>query len=163
MFIKAYRKRFKVVKMCKVLKVSTSVFYAWIRKKESKRDQENQALLKDIIAIHQKSNRVYGSTKVLKALKKTKKYKSIRINRKRVERLMKENNLHSKSMKKYKATTNSRHNLPVAENLLNRNFQAERPNEKLVSDISYVRTDERWLYVAAINDLFGDYNIGLDV
>lgn len=161
MFIQAYRKRFKVVKMCKVLKVSTSGFYAWIRKKESKRYQENQALLKEIIAIHQKSNRVYGSIKVLKALKRTETYKNVALNQKRVERLMKENNLHSKTVKKYKATTDSHHNLPVAENLLNRNFQAERPNEKLVSDITYVRTDEGWLYVAAINDLFGDYNVGL--
>ena len=149
--------------MCKVLKVSTSGFYAWIRKKESKRERENQVLLKAIIAIHQKSNRVYGSPKILKALKRTETYKNVALNHKKVERLMKENDLRSKTVKKYKATTNSHHNLPVAENLLNRNFQAERPNEKLVSDITYVRTDEGWLYVAAINDLFGDYNIGLAI
>ena len=149
--------------MCKVLKVSTSGFYAWIRKKESKRERENQVLLKAIIAIHQKSNRVYGSPKILKALKRTETYKNVALNHKRVERLMKENDLRSKTVKKYKATTNSHHNLPVAENLLNRNFQAERPNEKLVSDIAYVSTDEGWLYVAAINDLFGDYNIGLAI
>ena len=67
------------------------------------------------------------------------------------------------SQQKYKATTNSNHKLPVAENLLDRDFLAERPNQKLVSDITYVGTDEGWLYVAAINDLFGERNIGLSM
>jgi putative transposase len=68
---------------------------------------------------------------------------------------MKENGLKSKVVKKYKATTNSNHNLPVAENLLNRNFYAEKPNQKWVSDITYVPTDEGWLYLAGILDLCG--------
>ncbi len=77
------------------------------------------------------------------------------MNRKLVAKIMKENGLKSKVVKKYKATTNSNHNLPVAENILNRDFTAEKPNQKWVSDITYVPTDEGWLYVAGILDLFG--------
>ena len=76
---------------------------------------------------------------------------------------MSENQLYSKVKKKYKATTNSKHHLPVAENLLNRNFEAEKPNQKLVSDITYVATEEGFLYVAAINDLCGGLNVGLSM
>ena len=68
---------------------------------------------------------------------------------------MKENGLKSKVVKKYKATTKSNHNLPVAENILNRDFYAEKPNKKWVSDITYVPTDEGWLYLAGILDLCG--------
>jgi len=68
---------------------------------------------------------------------------------------MRENGWKSKVVKKYKATTNSNHNLPVAENILNREFTAEYPNQKWVSDITYVPTDEGWLYVAGIVDLYG--------
>ncbi len=75
------------------------------------------------------------------------------VNHKRVERLMNENGIKSKVVKKYKATTNSKHKLPVAENILNRDFLAEKPNTKLVSDITYLWTDEGWLYIAGILDL----------
>lgn len=73
---------------------------------------------------------------------------------------MKENGLQSRVVKKYKATTNSNHNLPVAENVLNREFSAEKPNHKWVSDITYVATDEGWLYVAGILDLYGKEIVG---
>jgi putative transposase len=73
---------------------------------------------------------------------------------------MREHGWKSKVMKKYKATTNSKHNLPVAENKLNRGFTAQHPNQKWVSDITYVPTDEGWLYVAAIVDLYGREPVG---
>ena len=73
---------------------------------------------------------------------------------------MKEQGLRSKVCRKYKATTNSKHNLPVAENLLNREFTANRPNQKWVSDITYIPTDEGWLYLAGILDLHGRALIG---
>lgn len=81
--------------------------------------------------------------------------KKLGVNRKTVARIMRENGWKSKVVKKYKATTNSRHNLPVAENILNREFEASKPNEKWVSDITYIPTDEGWLYVAGIIDLCG--------
>jgi transposase InsO family protein len=73
---------------------------------------------------------------------------------------MREHGWKSKVIKKYKATTNSNHNLPVAENVLNREFTAQRPNQKWVSDITYVPTDEGWLYVAGIVDLYGREPVG---
>lgn len=76
---------------------------------------------------------------------------------------MRQEGIKSKLVKKFKATTNSNHKLPVAENVLNRNFKATRPNEKLVSDITYVWTGEGWLYVAAIMDLYGQKIIGLSM
>lgn len=76
---------------------------------------------------------------------------------------MRENGIQSKSHKKYKATTNSRHSLPVAENILNRDFAADRPGQKMVSDITYIPTDEGWLYLAGVMDLCGDKIVGISM
>ena len=122
----------------------------------SKRDQETAKLIVEIRAIHSKSRYSSGSRKITRALKRTR-----LINHKRVERICKQEGIRSKLTKKYKATTNSNHTLPVAENLLNREFCAAKPNQKLVSDITYVWTTEGWLYVAAIMDLYGQKIIGL--
>lgn len=75
------------------------------------------------------------------------------VNHKRVERLMQENGIRSNVTKKFKATTNSNHKLPVTENILNRDFTADKPNQKMVSDITYLWTDEGWLYIAGVIDL----------
>jgi putative transposase len=146
--------------MAIALEVSTCGYYAWLKRGPSKRDAENDELLIEIKEIHYGSNRVYGVTKVHKELNKKPEHKDAPINKKRVERLMRENNLRSKSHKKYKATTNSNHDLPVAQNLLNREFNAEQPKQKLVSDITYIPTDEGWHYLAGIMDLFGKKLIG---
>jgi putative transposase len=82
------------------------------------------------------------------------------VNRKAVATIMRENGWKSKVAKKYKATTNSKHSLPIAENILNREFTAQLPNQKWVSDITYVQTDEGWLYVAGIMDLCGREIVG---
>ena len=76
---------------------------------------------------------------------------------------MKAEGIRSKLAKKFKATTNSKHNLPVAENLLNRDFSATRPNQKMVSDITYLWTEEGWLYIAGVMDLFGQKIVGLSM
>lgn len=81
----------------------------------------------------------------------------------RVYRLMREAGIIAKTVKKYKATTNSNHDLPVAENLLNREFTADKPNQKWVSDITYVWTDEGWLYLAGIMDLCGRTIVGFSM
>lgn len=85
------------------------------------------------------------------------------VNHKRVERIMKESGIRSKVARKFKATTNSKHNLPVAENILNRQFTAEKPNQKFVSDITYIWTEEGWLYVAGVLDLCGQKLVGLSM
>ena len=145
--------------MCKVLEVSRSGYYAWKNRPKSARSLENEELSGLIREIHQKSRRVYGSRKVKKELEDRGK----RVNHKRVERLMKKEGLRSKVAKKFKATTNSSHTLPVAENILNREFQAERPGEKMVSDITYLWTDEGWLYIAGVLDLYGHKIVGLSM
>lgn len=153
--------------MCKVLSVSTSGYYAWIKRPKSKRETENENLLKDIKKAHLDSNKVFGSRKIKSQIEKTplknRKSTLLVINHKRIERLMRENGIQSKTKKKYKATTNSNHNLPVAENVLNRDFFAKTPNQKLVSDITYIATDEGWLYVAAVMDLCGGVITGLSM
>jgi len=110
--------------------------------------------------IHLKSKKVYGSTKIIRKLNAKSKYP---INHKRVEHIMRENGIKSKVSKKFIATTNSNHKLPVAENILNRDFSAEKPNEKMVSDITYLWTDEGWLYIAGILDLCGQKIVGLSM
>ncbi len=96
-------------------------------------------------------HRIPGSGKIAALLRR----RGERISRKLVAEIMRERGLRSKVVKKYKATTNSKHNLPVSENLLDRQFNAARPNEKWVSDITYIPTDEGWLYLAGILDLCG--------
>lgn len=140
--------------MCSVLEVSSSGYYAWIKNPKSQRVLDNEALLKDIIKVHKGSNRVFGSKKIKQAIESTpmeeRNCKIDKINHKRIERLMKENGIQSKVKKKYKATTDSNHSLPVAENILSRDFEASRPSEKLVSDITYVQTAKGWLYVEVL-------------
>jgi putative transposase len=102
------------------------------------------------------NHKIPGATKIAKMLSTPKNP----VGRRVVAKIMRENGWKSKVVKKYKATTNSNHKLPVAENLLNREFEAEAPNQKWVSDITYVPTDEGWLYVAGILDLYGREPVG---
>lgn len=111
--------------MCKALEISRSGYYAYISRNESNRDKENRELLKTIKQIHEKSHKIYGAPQITNNLPEDQK-----ASRGRVARLMRKNGIRSKVSKKYKATTNSKHNLPVADNILNQNFTADKPNEK---------------------------------
>jgi putative transposase len=159
-FIKANTQKYRIAKLCEVLCVSRSSYYAWDKRPESNRSKENKILLEKIKAIHNKSDKVYGSMKIGKQLNSG---NNPPVNHKRVERLMNENGLKSKVSKKFRATTNSNHKLPVAENILNRNFTESKPNEKMVSDITYLWTDEGWLYIAVVMDLCGQKIVGLSM
>lgn len=141
--------------MCQALNVSRSGYYAYINRPESKRSKENLALLKTIKDIHTSSHRIYGSPQITKNLPPEQK-----ASRGRVARLMRANGIRSKVARKYKATTNSNHNLPVAENIVNQNFEASNPNEKWLSDITYIPTEEGWLYLAGVLDLYGRRLVG---
>lgn len=136
--------------MCRVLGISRSGYYAWLKRPESSRQRRNRKLLKEIRKLYKVSRETYGSPRITRALNK----KNITCGKNRVARLMRENNIVAKTRKKYKATTNSKHNYPVAENLLNQNFTAGSPNQVWVTDITYIPTDEGWLYLAAIEDLY---------
>jgi putative transposase len=155
-FIREHKKEFSIRAMCRVLEVSVSGYYQWRKGLKSKRQQDNEQLLLKIESIHQQSRKQYGSPKVYRQLRQDGEV----CNHKRVERLMRENQLKAKRVKKFKATTNSQHHQPVAENLLNRVFAVNEPNRVWVSDITYVWTDEGWLYVAIFIDLFSPMVVG---
>lgn len=142
--------------MCEVLKVSKSGYYAWLRRPESKRKAEDKALSEVIKEIHKDSKGEYGSPKIHEELRR----RGTRCGRKRVARLMRKDGLKAKTIRKFKATTNSDHNLPVAENLLNRDFTPDAPNKAWVADITYIWTNEGWLYLAVVIDLFSRAVVG---
>ncbi|MCA1636635.1 MAG: IS3 family transposase [Acidobacteria bacterium] len=109
--------------MCRALEVSAAGYYAWRARKPSAREKENERLVEQIKATHAESRGSYGSPKVYRKLRRD----GERVSRKRVARLMKEHGITAKRVKKYKQTTDSRHSLPVAENILGRNFRGAAP------------------------------------
>lgn len=142
--------------MCRVLRASRSGYYEWRNRPESPRTKENRRLLKRIRTVHEQSRKTYGVQRVygqLIALGET-------CGKNRVARLMKDADIQSKRRKKYKATTDSKHNHPVAQNLLGRDFQVDAPDRVWVSDITYIPTDEGWLYLATVMDLFHKKIVG---
>jgi len=148
---------FAIEKMCKVLKVSRSGYYQWLNRKPSTRKVENQLIEERIKQIYKASKRRYGSPKITKELN----YQDIRVSRPRVARLMRSMKLRSIITKRYKVTTtDSKHNYPIADNYLNRNFQVQRKGQVWVSDITYIRTDQGWLYLTIIIDLYDRKVIG---
>ena len=145
-----YSSHFEVSKMGRMLGVSRSGYYAFLRRPESTRSKRQSEVLERIREIHRQSNAVYGSPTITRALC----YSGMHVSKGMVSRLMRKNGIRSKIVKKYRVTTDSNHNLPVAENILDRNFKASRRNEKWVSDITYIGIGEGWLYLAGILDLY---------
>lgn len=143
--------------MCQVLGVSASGYYAWRQRRPSARQKANEAMVKRIRAIHAESDATYGSPRVHADLVA----QGIQCNKKRVERLMRIHHIQAKHRKRWRPrTTDSRHNLPVAPNVLNREFEAEAPDQKWVTDITYIPTAEGWLYLAAVMDLYSRRIVG---
>jgi putative transposase len=155
-FIRAHQDEFPVRRMCNVLGVSPSGYYAWQTRPVSPRVQANQKLMPEIRAIHVRSRKIYGSPRVHAELKES----GFRVGKNRVARLMRADNLQGQRKKKQPRTTNSQHSYPVAPNRLNREFQATRPNEKWLADITYIPTAEGWLYLAVVLDLFSRKVVG---
>lgn len=155
-FIRGHRSEFKVEKMCQVMGVSRGAYYDWKVRPTSKRAKESEIMLVKIKVEYDLGRKVYGSPRVHANLKK----KGIKCGENRVARLMKINGICAKTKKKFKATTDSEHNLPVAENLLGQNFKVDAPNKVWVSDITYIPTGEGWLYLAVVIDLFNRQVVG---
>ncbi len=155
-FIYLYRSSFRLNKMCRALQVSRSGYYFWLRRTKSKRQIENERLLKLVKKIHESSRCLYGSPRITAELKAA----DVKCSKNRVARLMREHGIRSKIKRKYKTTTFSRHQLPVAKNIVNQNFQADRPNQIWASDITYIRGRRQWMYLTAIMDLFSRRIIG---
>jgi len=155
-FVSNHKSDFPIFLMCRVLEVSRSGYYAWLKHPESKRDQDDKALSQEILEIHQESFCTYGSPRVYRELKRRGKH----IGEKRIVRLMRKDGLKAKTKRKFKVTTDSKHHFPVAPNLLNREFTPEEPNQKWASDITYIWTAEGWLYLAVVMDLFSRAIVG---
>ena len=154
--IEEFRSDFTVEKICAALAVSKSGYYKWRKCSEPKRYNENQNLLKKIKNIHDESHGIFGSPTINIKLREL----NIVYNHKRIEKLMRDNNIRSKAKKKFIATTNSNHQQPVAPNLLQRDFNPCTINEAWCSDITYIRTGEGWLYLATVMDLHSRKIIG---
>jgi transposase InsO family protein len=147
---------FDVRILCKVLEVSVSAYYEWECEQQSaheRRDDELSVLIRRFFAEFRGR---YRAPRIQRELAKA----GVGVSRKRVARLMRENGLFAKSRRKYKATTDSNHALPVAPNLLEQRFDAGRPNTVWVSDITYLRTRQGWMYLAVIIDLFSRKVVG---
>ncbi|NPV54624.1 MAG: IS3 family transposase [Firmicutes bacterium] len=153
-FIHSHRSEFGVEKMCQVLEVSRSGYYAWLDRPKSSRQQEDEKLLVHIKQVFEKSRHLYGYLRVTRKLN----VDGIKCGKNRVARLMRENGLQARTKRKFKATTNSRHDYPVAENVLGRGITVSGPNRVWVGDITYIPTDEGWLYLAAVMDLYSRQN-----
>lgn len=155
-FIDEHRSTFRVEKMCAVLEVSRSGYYRWRRRPQSLRASENMMLLKQIRVAHEENRYVYGSPRITQELRS----EGFRCSENRVARLMREHRIRAKSKRRFKVTTNSKHNRPVAANLVQQNFTAKGPNQLWTSDITYVWTSEGWLYLAVILDVFSRTIVG---
>jgi putative transposase len=148
--------RFSVKMMCRILSVSPSGYYDWRDRPLSPRAQENAELAAKIKSIFDDEHSRAGAKRIAKRLNA----EGTQVGRHRVARIMRLNGWRAKAAKKFKATTNSNHKLPVAPNLLQQNFTASKPNEKWVSDITYVWTEEGWLYLAVVMDLYSRMVVG---
>ena len=154
--IKEWRKDYPVTALCRVLKVSESGYYAWVTRPPSPRNRENARLEQEIKASHQRTRETYGPSRLQRDLADY----GIFVGIDRIKRIRRKLGLRCKQKRKFKATTNSKHTLPVAPNLLAREFTVSVPNQAWVSDITYIPTAEGWLYLAGIKDLFSGELVG---
>lgn len=142
--------------MCQVLSVSKSGYYSWLKRRKSKTQLANKRLLKKIRKIFNNNHQRYGYRRVWFELH----LRGIQCSKNRVARLMKAESLKAKRIKRFKTTTKSKHNLPVAPNLLNKDFVVTAPDLVWVSDITYIWTWEGWMYLAVIIDLYARKVVG---
>jgi putative transposase len=154
-FIQENSGKYNTRLLCRALDVTPSGYYAWRSRPASKRAQEEQALLPLIRAAVAEGRHTYGHRKVHALVEK-----EFTCGPRRIGRLMRENGLQPKQKRRYKVTTQSRHSLPIAPNLLEQDFTATAVNEKWVADITYIWTDQGWLYLSTIEDLFSRFIAG---
>ena len=155
-FIEQHREDFSLSELCDVLHVSVSGYYAWHHRPESKRAQQDKELSKKILALHSASGGSYGSVRLHQGLKKS----GEDVGRNRVIKLMKHHHIQAKVRRKYKQTTDSNHTFGYHPNLLNQQFDVAKANCVYAGDISYIWTQEGWLYLAVVMDLFSRRIIG---
>jgi putative transposase len=156
-FIEDRRTDYPVRTLCEVLEVSPAGYYAWRSRPESQRSAANRVLVDDIQRVHRDNKGRYGSPRIHEELKA----QGRGISRGRIERLMRHHGIRAIMARPRRVrTTDSRHDLPIAPNLLDRNFSATAPNRIWLADITYVETDQGWLYLAVVMDLFSRKIVG---
>ncbi len=162
-FIQRHRRVWPVTVQCSALDVSVRGFRQYVHRLAQPGGGANDAgrigamaLLAHIKAIHAEYKGAYGCPRMVRELKR----RGIHVGKERVRKVMKEHDIRARAKRKYKATTNSNHGLPVCENLLNRNFQSDQPDRVWTGDITYIGTQEGWLYLAVVIDLFSRQVVG---
>jgi putative transposase len=155
-FIHAEKVQFSVAALCRVLGVSRQGYYAYAKRAPSARTVDDASLQEHVREAFEESDRRYGSPRVLRTLRR----KGVAASKRRVERAMRGQGLYARRGRRFIATTKADPTHPVERNLLAREFVATRPNERWVTDITYVWTDEGWCYLAAILDLFSRAVVG---
>ena len=155
--MKTHRVDYSLDCMCRCFSVSRSGYYAWLQRKPSQRLQRRLALDEQVKTLFHKHKQRYGAERLKRKMpQENGKYPDL----KTIAASLKRQGLVAKAARKFKATTNSKHNLPVFDNLLQQDFSATAPNQKWAGDITYLWTDEGWLYLAVIIDLFSRQVIG---
>ncbi len=149
---------FPVGKMSATLNIRRSSYYYWLKTSErrNKKLSEEQEIVTEIKIIQKKTRYSFGTPRITDALNK----KDFEINHKKVARILRDNGLNHRAKKKFKITTDSNHKFAASPNLLNRDFVATAPNQKWVSDITYIWTAEGWLYLCVVLDLFSRKVVG---
>ena len=142
--------------MCYFLRVSRSSYYQWLNPSKTNREKENQELTNDIKQIFVESRGLYGTRRIRRRLAQLGKF----VGRRRIARLMKAAQLYCKTKRKFKVTTNSKHNHPISPNLLQRQFNVSKPDQYWVGDITYIPTSKGWLYLATVIDLYSRQVVG---
>ena len=161
-WIERHKKHWPITLQCEVLNVSVSGYFERQRRKDSDRTEtsskriNDEALLVHIKAAYAASKGEYGCPRVWRALHAN----GVHVWKERVRRLMKEHNIKARGKRKFVVTTDSKHKLPIAPNLLNRNFQPDAPDCVWTSDITYIQTDAGWLYLAVVLDLYSRQVVG---
>ena len=155
-FIQEHEAVFLVSRMCRVFEVSRSGFYEWLSRPESARKQADRQLTEGIKQAFEDSRQTYGTRRIQNDLDQ----QGQCVSRARIGRLMRQAGLRGKTRRRFRATTNSNHTLPVAPNRLDRQFQVAEPDRVYVGDITYVATGEGWLYLAVFLDLFSRQVVG---
>lgn len=155
-FIDGHRAAYPVERLCRVLAVSRSSYYAWRKRRPSVRQQQDAVLGVQIRLQHTRSRATYGSRRLRQALRA----EGMVCSRARVARLMRQHGLETRIRRAYRVTTRPNPRLPIAPNLLDRQFTATRPNEKWLADFTYIRTQQGWLYLATVLDVFSRQIVG---
>ena len=156
MFIEKYKREFEVRRMCSVLGVRESAYYAWKKRPESARSKENKELILKIREIYEDSRKIYGSPRITAELRNS----GQRYGQKRIARLMRDNGIAARMKKKFKVCHKTAKEEDVEKNILDRNFSPEKPNKAWVSDITYIATRYGWLYLCVIIDLYSRKVVG---